>query len=407
MKDIFFEYYKTEDDEIKSIWEDCIFSFDTNVLLNLYRYTEATRDKFFEVLENLKENSILTHQAGYEYHKNRLVTINSQQKAYDNLTGFFSKKCNEIESELNNYKKHSYLQTGSISKKINKTFKKIGKDINELKKNHPELINDDEIKDFLTNLFQGRITSAYDHDRLTQIYKEGKERYEKEIPPGYKDFKHKKESDENSLYGDLIIWKQIIDYTKDSKKPIIFVTDDLKEDWWYKFNGKTISPRPELLKEFSDETEQKILIYNADSFLSYAKEQMGADIDDTILDEIKTLRLKDEKFLYSQNLKNIHKLITHQDNAFKNKINKEIFLQISKNDFNNSEYYDVYKTFINTYLSKIISDKNIEFSDSEKKAIFEHLLKSENLSDKKRMMLYSFFKKHKDNFDDDEYELVE
>ncbi len=406
MKDIFFEYYKTEDDEIKSIWENCIFSFDTNVLLNLYRYTEVTRDKFFEVLENLKENSILTHQAGSEYHKNRLVTINSQQKAYDNLTGFFSKKCNEIESELNNYKKHSYLQTARISKKINKTFKKLRKDINELKENHPDLINDDEIKDFLTNLFQGRITSEYDNERLNQIYKEGKDRYEKEIPPGYKDFKQKKGNDDSSLYGDLIIWKQIIDYTKEAKKPIIFVTDDLKEDWWYKFNGKTISPRPELLKEFSNETGQKILIYNADSFLSYAKEQMGADIDDTILDEIKTLRLKDEKFLYSENLKNIHKLITHHDNAFQNKINKEIYFQISKNDFENAEYNDVYKTFINSYLNKIISDKNADFTDREKKAIYNYLLKSEHISNKERMMLYNLLKKYRDDFNDDEYELV-
>lgn len=407
MKDIFFEYYKTEDDEIKSIWEDCIFSFDTNVLLNLYRYTETTRDKFFEVLENLKEKSILTHQAGSEYHKNRLVTINSQQKAYDNLTDFFSKKCNEIENELNNYKKHSYLQTGSISKKINKTFKKLKKDIGELKKNHPDLINDDEVKDFLSDLFQGRITTEYDNERLNQIFKEGKVRYEKEIPPGYKDYKHKKGSDENSLYGDLIIWKQIIDYTKESKKPVIFVTDDLKEDWWYKFNGKTISPRPELLKEFSNETDQKILIYNADSFLSYAKEQMGADIDDEILDEIKSLRLKDERFHYSQNLKNIHKLITLQDNAFKNKINKEIFYQISKSDFKNSEYHDVYKTFIDSYLSKVISDRNIDLTEDQKKAIYQYLVKSENISDKKRMMLFNFFKKYKDDFNDDDFEEVE
>jgi hypothetical protein len=38
MKDIFRGYYKLDDDEFKQLWKKAVFIFDTNVLLNLYRY---------------------------------------------------------------------------------------------------------------------------------------------------------------------------------------------------------------------------------------------------------------------------------------------------------------------------------------------------------------------------------
>ncbi len=406
MKNTFFEYYQTSDEDLKKIWEDCFFSLDANVLLNFYRYTEATRNKFFEVLKNIEDKLIITHQAGFEFHKNRLTTINSQQKAYDNLTSFFSKKCNEIESELNNYKKHSYLQIGSISEEINKTFEKVNKDIEELKKKHPDLIDKDEIKNAITELFDKKITGSYDKESLTKIYKEGKERYENEIPPGYKDYKQKKNNDENSLYGDYIIWCQIMDFAKEKKKSIIFITDDLKEDWWYKFNGKTISPRPELLKEFFEITEQKILIYNADSFLLYSKNQMGTDIDDTILEEIKNLRLKDENYLYYQNLKNLNKLFSIQNKTLRKSFDKEIFNHLIKSDLNDSEYYDLYRKFLENYLSENLENKKRKYTELEKEQILKYLIESKDFNNTQRIMIYNILKKYfRDSKDDNDENL--
>lgn len=67
--------------------------------------------------------------------------------------------------------------------------------------------------------------------------------------------KKKKDSGDRRLYGDLIVWKQVIQKSKKDKINIILVTDDLKEDWWLKINGKTIGPRFELIKEFHIETK--------------------------------------------------------------------------------------------------------------------------------------------------------
>lgn len=75
MKKHFFEFYPLSEKEIDSIWSGGIISFDANVLINLYRYTEKTRDDFFKVMSFYKNriwirtkwhwNIIITGQKSY------------------------------------------------------------------------------------------------------------------------------------------------------------------------------------------------------------------------------------------------------------------------------------------------------------------------------------------------------
>lgn len=53
MKDKFSEYYKPDDAQLKIHWQKDVFSFDANVLLNLYRDTPKTREAFFTLLEKI------------------------------------------------------------------------------------------------------------------------------------------------------------------------------------------------------------------------------------------------------------------------------------------------------------------------------------------------------------------
>ena len=48
MKNIFKGYYKLGDKELQPLWEKAQFIFDTNVLLNLYRYQSTTSNELFE-----------------------------------------------------------------------------------------------------------------------------------------------------------------------------------------------------------------------------------------------------------------------------------------------------------------------------------------------------------------------
>src|SRR3954468_24456320 len=115
MKDKFSEYYNIDDEELKKHWQQDVFSFDANVLLNLYRYTPNTRKAFFDLLTKIKDRIFIPYQAAYEYHKNRLTVINAQKAAYKEIRETLLKKKNEIEAKLNEFKKHPYLRSGELT----------------------------------------------------------------------------------------------------------------------------------------------------------------------------------------------------------------------------------------------------------------------------------------------------
>jgi PIN like domain len=294
VKTKFSEYYSLSEEEIKKHWENDIFSFDANVLLNLYRYTPRTRDAFFGLLEKIKDRIWVSYQAAYEFQQNRLAVINAQKVAYQEIRGTLEKKRNEIEAKLNGFKKHPYLQAEELTKQIDSAFQSISRDLDKDEKNHPDYLSEDPVFNRLTILFDGRVGDDFEQAELEKLYKEGVKRYEEKIPPGYMDQKEKKNRDKRSLYGDLVVWRQVISKAKAGPESIIFVTDDLKEDWWYKFKGKTIGARPELIKEFRDETQKRINIYQADRFLEYANRNLAQKTHQAAIDEVRKVRLADE-----------------------------------------------------------------------------------------------------------------
>jgi hypothetical protein len=72
MRDLFPGYFTPTDAEFEKLWSECVFGFDANVLLGLYRSTPETQEIFFAVLEKIKDRIFLPHQAASEYLRNRL-----------------------------------------------------------------------------------------------------------------------------------------------------------------------------------------------------------------------------------------------------------------------------------------------------------------------------------------------
>ena len=51
MRKVFNEYIKKNPKEIEELWNNAIISFDTNVLLDLYRYEPETTNDFLTSME--------------------------------------------------------------------------------------------------------------------------------------------------------------------------------------------------------------------------------------------------------------------------------------------------------------------------------------------------------------------
>lgn len=291
MKKTFYGYYRPTKEEFSQSWKNCSFVFDANVLLNVYRYSQNTRETFIDILNKISDRIWVPHQAALEYQRQRLEVIGEQESAYEKIQVLLNDYQKNIENNLNTYAMHPFIKVDIILKKINENCTEIKKELDTLKQKHPNLIDGDELRETITNLFEGKVGSAYSPDKLEEIYNTGKKRYDRSIPPGFED----KKKDSVRKYGDLVLWFQIIDHAKSTKKPVIFVTDDRKEDWWLKFRGKTIGPHPELIYEIFSTADVNFYMYQTEQFIEYAQKYLKEQVNQKAIEEIREIKLLDEE----------------------------------------------------------------------------------------------------------------
>ena len=298
MKNRFAEYYELPEERIKEIWENSLIVFDTNVLLNLYRYNEDARTEFINVIKFYKERLWIPYQVGLEFHRRREDILRKNAAAYKSLGDSISEQLVKVIDTLNSdrdYARHPYINMKDIRCKVERCASSIKKSLEKQEKEHPDYSKEDKILTAITDLFDGRVGGDFVEKDLEALYKEGEKRYANKVPPGYCDEKNKKDKGKRSLYGDLIVWKQTINHCKEHSKNVIFITDDHKPDWWDKVEGKH-TPRKELIKEFADSTGQSILIYDSSRFLEYAKRNK-VKVSQKTINEVEKVKTADTFFV--------------------------------------------------------------------------------------------------------------
>ena len=290
MKNTFKEYYRYSHEDLNKMRENALFVIDANILLNFYRYSSETKDAFINILKILKDKQQLwlPYQAWKEFYKNRFWVITTYQKSYDQISKTISEYFDKLKSDLNKYTdKHPSIDLELLLKPLDEQINNIKEEIERRKGNHPNLMQEDNILTEITNLFDGIVWEPFDETQIKTIQKEGEERYEKKIPPWFND---KKKDDITEKYGDLILWKQIINKAKNIKKDIIFISDDQKDDRWRKIEWKNIMPLPELKKEIFNEANTWFHILTWKMFLEQAKSRLNQlSISKTIIDEVKNI----------------------------------------------------------------------------------------------------------------------
>jgi hypothetical protein len=294
MKASFPGYYPLTGDELSNMWKDSIFVLDASVLLNLYRYSQATKEELLEILKEISERVWVPNQAALEYHRNRLDVIDQQVAAYESVKKLLDASRGRLENELRSLAgkgRHSSIDADHLLERLSAVFAEVEDEIDALRQQHPDLTRNDPIRDTITNLLEGKIGPPYPPERLADIYKAGKARYETDTPPGYLD----SAKGNTRQYGDLVMWFQIIDHANSVGTPIILVTDDRKDDWWLRFKGQTIGPRPELVNEMLGLADVGFHMYSTDPFMEHAKEHLHRKISEQAIEEIREVRQHDEE----------------------------------------------------------------------------------------------------------------
>ena len=324
MRNAIREYIELTEEEKQDLWNHATIIFDTNVFLNLYRYTAKTRELLLLAFDSFKDRLWMPNHIAHEFMKNRSSIIWESNHHYETLSSEVEKFVELCRAELKLDADDPELRALNLHMK---EWISAAKEKNLLVSKPAE----DKILATLLQLFDGKVGAAFSEEELKKIEQDGKTRYAEKVPPGYKDNEKQKGAHTNNAYGDLIVWKQIMNYALSQKHDIILVTNDQKEDWWEILHNQTLGPRIELKREFSKETSQRFHMYSMKAFITRFEKSQDVQVDRETIDEIDFFSSVIHHRTQRRNLKEYYRSLANPDEARCAKLRFEIMKLENKN----------------------------------------------------------------------------
>lgn len=342
MKKSFREYYPLGPRQLNELFSRASIVPDTNVLLDQYRSSENAADELFAVLEAAKNQLWMPYRVGFEYHERVNAVIADIRRKHRNSAEILDGGLDKLRAAFGDFR-HPFVREyvlgaiDSLGQQLKEELRKPEWSIEKL--DHRM----DRVRSRIERLFdESRIGKKQSSEKLTELLKEGERRYKEEIPPGFKD--SGKTAAGGRQYGDLIIWKELIARAKDTNAPILFITRDLKEDWWLRVDGETKGPLPALRAEMLSEAQQDFHLYTSERFLEFAAPVfLKRSADAAALEEAERAaragQLSALELTFSQNLRNAQSLFDRGSQSDVNSSSLEMALQrIASQDVFQSDF---------------------------------------------------------------------
>lgn len=287
-----FDAYKTPTDEdYRRLLTEGIVVPDANVFLNLYRYNEQTRDDLFAVLRRLGDRLWVPHQVVAEFWRNReavlldpratSITIKELATQRDKAIGIFRSWANRVSL--------GQQRADQLVAVLDQAFAAVISGVTELAENDAtNFARDtslDPVLQELEPIMRGRVGAALAKEERTQALKDAKQRAESKIPPGFKD----SGKEPIAAAGDYLVWLQTIQWAKTQKRDVLFVTGDVKEDWWRREHGELRGPLPELVEEIREQAYVRFFILRPESLLRLARQVLKIAVHDESVQDVERI----------------------------------------------------------------------------------------------------------------------
>lgn len=444
LKELFPEFYQSKLDmkDLSSESENLLV-LDTNYLLDIIQLPTTVSKKYIEALEKVKENIYIPYLVALEFNfkksslkKGKIKKIRKYKNEIEQSVVNINKKINEIDlvdkEEKEIFTNELLTMTEDYLAELKKVIdSKVSSMITE---------EENELYERLISVIENKVGNKYSQKWIDEIEKEGEERYKQNIPPGFNDSSKEDEIDSLRMYGDikycrkygdLIIWKDIIEYSKEYTKmgkKVVFITNDgkakQKRDLLYKVDDLTVGPNIHLMNELYMESNKELHILNNLRFVQLVNDLSDVEMSklkkssekmyrvkiphDQIEEErIKLLKKSIENNEYEFGISDdgylFKKKKNHIDNLYNSAIEdierKELikYLNMIKHDRNNEELYKMY------LLNKLTES---ELKDYKQMELWDKVDRSNKVSydSKSGKFIFNFDDELEDNFDNEENE---
>jgi len=235
--------FKDSRENIGDIKNTCLVVLDTNVLLAPYRISKKGLADVKNVYEKLirQKSLLIPEHVVREFSERRGIVLGEiHDTILTNTAAVPEVKDYPVLDGLDEY--GELLDVQRRCKELVGSYNIIRK---ELADRIREWTWSDPVVSMYGILFQGGcyINHSLNNDEILVDYEE---RHKYRIAPGYKDSKKPV-----NVAGDLIIWHTILELGERTNKDVVFVSGDVKNDWWYQSSGQHFVPKFELLNEYN------------------------------------------------------------------------------------------------------------------------------------------------------------
>jgi hypothetical protein len=280
--------YKTvTEEDYHSLFRSGLIVLDANTLLNLYRYQADTRRVLVDILASLKDRLWVPHQAMFEFFENRISVIESRSEEAGQAIEDLHKKRLGLEAVVRQWANRVGLPGDNIERlittihaTIDDVADRISRHSSDDSLEQAENTAKDPVIASLTSILQGSVGKPLPEDELLAAKKEARQRIVDKRPPGWRDA-NKRENPE----GDYLIWYETLREARCRDTDVLFVTGDVKNDWWWMQNGEARGPLPELVHEMRKIAGVRLFMLRPESLLVHAGNALGIRVsNDTVND---------------------------------------------------------------------------------------------------------------------------
>ncbi len=275
------DVYKTvTEEDYRSLFSSGLIVLDANTLLSLYRYQPDTRHALIGILTRLKDRLWVPYHAMFEFLENRLSVIASRSEEAEQAVEDLRKESLELEAVVRRWANRIRLpkhETDALNATIRTTVDDVAERMRKHSSDDSLEQSEDTSKDpvilSLTSILQRGVGNPLPDNELLAAKQEAKQRIVDKRPPGWRDANKRENPD-----GDYLIWYETLREAKIKQTNVLFVTGDVKNDWWWKQNGEAKGPLPELAREMHTIAGVRLFMLRPESLLVHAGNILGVRV---------------------------------------------------------------------------------------------------------------------------------
>jgi hypothetical protein len=311
-------YYLPSGEDIDRALATAMVALDANVMLSLYRYNAQTVTDVLSVLEALGDRLVVPHQSLVEFHRNRLSVISNPGAALKELRDALEKSRSNADGALGRWAQQVAMDEPLLVHLREDLKEALDSIETRAIQVIPDRISPDTPSDqdtVLTRLgtvLKGKVLPKPDESDWSAMVDEGKRRVSAKQPPGYLDAE-KADLQAEGAAGDYLVYWQAVLHAADLGKDLLIVTNDQKEDWWWRKGSSVLGPRLEMVEEFRKHSEgRRLYLLRAPDLLKRSKTALSVLVSPDSAQDAERVAFKGENLWSSDGVNELLSRLRHE-----------------------------------------------------------------------------------------------